>query len=75
MNKFVIKILNTIYVITRPTKDFIFPHLARRLEKLPTPVVHGLWMCKWRRCARLVDEQVETLCMVVRCASGDVVHG
>ena len=37
MNKYGIKILNTIYVIIRPTKEFIFPNLARRLEKLPTP--------------------------------------
>ena len=42
MNKYVIKILNTINVITRPTKDFIFRHLARRLEKLPTPVVDSV---------------------------------
>ena len=34
MNKYVIKILNTIDVIIRPAKD---SHLARRLEKLPTP--------------------------------------
>ena len=31
-----IKILNTIHVIIRPAKDSIFPHLARRLEELPT---------------------------------------
>ena len=37
MNKYVIKTLNTIHVIIRPAKDSIFPHLARRLEKLPTP--------------------------------------
>ena len=34
-----IKILNTIHVIIRPAKDSIFPHLARRLEKLPTLVL------------------------------------
>ena len=39
MNKSVITMLNTMYVIIRPTKDFILPHPARRLEKLPTPGV------------------------------------
>ena len=34
-----IKISNTINVVIRPTKDFIFRHLARRLEKLPTPAL------------------------------------
>ena len=37
-----IKTLNTIHVIIRPAKDSIFPHLARRLEKLPTPALDNL---------------------------------
>ena len=34
--------------------------------------MYGLWMCKWILCVWLVDVRVEMLCMVVRCASGDV---
>ena len=36
MNKYVITTLNAIHEIIRPANDFIFPHLARRLEKLPS---------------------------------------
>jgi len=46
VNKYVIKTLNTIHVIIRPAKDSIFPHLARRLEKLPTP---GLSRSTWNK--------------------------
>ena len=34
-----ITILNIIHVIIRPANNFIFLNLARRLEKLPTPVL------------------------------------
>ena len=44
VNKYVIKILNTIHVILiRPAKDFIFLHLARRLEKLPASGLSDIW--------------------------------
>ena len=60
MNKFVIKILNTIYVIIRPTKDFIFPNLARRLEKLPTPRLVRL--VKPQNCVGVKVRVYQTLC-------------
>ena len=35
------KPLITIHLTIRPAKDFIFPHMARRLEKLPIPVLEA----------------------------------
>ena len=39
--------LNSIHLIIRPEKDFVFPHTARWLKRLPTPEVNSQWILRW----------------------------